>query len=287
MNIQTTTLWCLKHLESLKEFFIALPHKWRFASLHRKLLAHRYNLLIRPDASFIETSCGMGELVNGLHASQKVGVDLSPGQITRGRERYPHLDLRPESGETTGLLDDPFYFVILSSILNCAAGMEVLLRRMHASSHRGTRLLINVYNMLCRPLLALVRRLGLSAEQVASNWLPRQAVINLFWLADREVFKSFFSWLLGQPVKDTLCGTKVLWRKDYERIDRGRAYFGNFDPFGDFDLLFGADKQNLKIVDVPIRYRERFYGETNIQRWKHGVILVRMVLFAGQRLKFV
>ena len=80
MNIQTTTLWCLKHLESLKEFFIALPHKWRFASLHRKLLAHRYNLLIRPDASFIETSCGMGELVNGLHASQKVGVDLSPGR---------------------------------------------------------------------------------------------------------------------------------------------------------------------------------------------------------------
>ncbi len=55
----------------------------------------------------------------------------------------------------------------------------------------------------------------------------------------------------------------------------------------DFDLLFGAAKQNLKIVDVPIRYKERFYGQTNIQRWKHGVILVSMVLFAARRLKFV
>jgi hypothetical protein len=93
--------------------------------------------------------------------------------------------------------------------------------------------------------------------------------------------------LLGQPVKDTLCGTKTLWREDYEKIDRNRSYFGDFDPFGDFDLLFGADKQNLKIMDIPIRYKERFYGETNIQRWRSGVILSRMVIFAARRLKFV
>ena len=85
-------------------------------------------------------------------------------------------------------------------------------------------------------------------------------------LCANKAFSILFSWLLGQPVKDTLCGTKALWRADYKRIERGRSYFGDFDPFGDFDLLFGADKQNLKIVDVPIRYKERFYGETNIQR---------------------
>jgi hypothetical protein len=382
--------------------------------------------------------------------------------------------LRTGSGETAVLPEGPFDVIVLSDVLNYAADVEVLLRRLHASSHRGTRLLINVYNTLWRPVLGSARRLGLAAEQPASNWLSRQDVINLCWLADWEVFKSFgdiliplplgplsafinrwiaplsvwlclsiffiarrsgllrrepdvvsviiparneagsiaraiqrvpqlgretelifieghskdntwdviaalpdifahgrivklrqsgkgkgnaviegfraatgdilmildadltmppedlpkfidvlvsgkgdfangvrlvypmdkramkfanlcankgfsmvFSWLLGQPVKDTLCGTKALWREDYERIDRGRAYFGDFDPFGDFDLLFGADKQTQKIVDMPIRYKQRFYGDTNIQRWKHGLILLRMVLFAAQRLKFV
>lgn len=102
-----------------------------------------------------------------------------------------------------------------------------------------------------------------------------------------KLFSMAFTWLLGQPVKDTLCGTKVLWRKGYERIAANRAYFGDFDPFGDFDLLFGAARQNMKIVDLPIRYRERTYGTTNIQRWKHGWLLVRMVFFALRRLKFV
>ncbi len=101
----------------------------------------------------------------------------------------------------------------------------------------------------------------------------------------------FFSWaftsLLGQPIKDTLCGTKVLWKKDYERIAANRAYFGDFDPFGDFDLIFGAAKMNLKIVDLPIRYRERTYGSTNISRWKHGMLLMRMVWYAARRIKFV
>lgn len=464
----------LEYLESLKEFFRAAPRKSRFASFYRKLLAHRYNLLIRPNSSVIEIGCGTGELLNELHAARKMGIDVSPDQIARGKERFPHLDLRTGSGETAPLPEGPFDVIILSDVLNYAADVEVLLRNLHACSHRDTRLLINVYNTLWRPLLGSARRLGLAAEQPASNWLSRQDVINLCWLADWQVFKWFgailvplplgllstfvnrwvapvfgwlclsiflvarrsnlprkepdlvsvivparneagsiaqaiervprlgretelifveghskdntwdviaelpdtfahgrivklrqsgkgkgnaviegfrvatgdilmildadltvppedlpkfievlasgkgdfangvrliypmderamkfanlcankgfsliFSWLLGQPAKDTLCGTKVLWREDYERLDRGRAYFGDFDPFGDFDLLFGADKLNLKIVDVPIRYKERFYGDTNIQRWKHGVILLKMVIFAARRLKFV
>jgi SAM-dependent methyltransferase len=474
MNTPTMAPGCLEHLESLKEFFRTAPRKSRFASFYRQLLAHRYNLLIRPDASVIEIGCGTGELLNALDAERKMGIDVSPEQIARGKEQFPHLDLRTGSGETAVLADGSFDVIILSDVLNYAADVEVLLRHLHTCSHRDTRLLINVYNTLWRPLLGSARRLGLAAEQPASNWLSRQDVINLCWLADWEVFKWFgailvplplgplsafvnrwiaplfgwlclsifliarrsglprkepdvvsvivparneagsiaqaiervprlgretelifveghskdntwdviaalpdnflhgrivklrqsgkgkgnaviegfraangdivmildadltvppedlpkfvevlasgkadfangvrlvypmderamkfanlcankgfsmiFSWLLGQPVKDTLCGTKVIWRKDYERIDRGRAYFGDFDPFGDFDLLFGADKQNLRIVDIPIRYKERIYGDTNIQRWKHGMILLRMVLFAARRLKFV
>ena len=95
-----------------------------------------------------------------------------------------------------------------------------------------------------------------------------------------------FSWLLGQSIRDTLCGTKALWKQDYQRIAAGRSYFGDFDPFGDFDLLFGAAKLNLKILEVPIRYRARVYGETNISRWSHGLLLLRMVVFAAKRIKF-
>lgn len=106
-------------------------------------------------------------------------------------------------------------------------------------------------------------------------------------LAGNKFFSAGFSWLLGQPIRDTLCGTKVLWKKDYERIAANRATFGEFDPFGDFDLLFGASKLGLRIIDVPIRYRERTYGSTNIQRWRHGMLLLRMLGVAARRLKFV
>ncbi|MCI5055046.1 MAG: bifunctional class I SAM-dependent methyltransferase/glycosyltransferase family 2 protein [Flavobacteriales bacterium] len=101
-----------------------------------------------------------------------------------------------------------------------------------------------------------------------------------------KFFSLVFSWLLNQPIKDTLCGTKVLFKKDYLRIADNRDFFGEFDPFGDFDLLFGAYKQNLKIIDLPIRYRERTYGDTNISRFRHGLILLRMWLYACKKIKF-
>jgi SAM-dependent methyltransferase len=116
--------------------------------------------------------------------------------------------------------------------------------------------------------------------------MERQAM-RFLNLVGNKLFSLAFTWLLGQPVKDTLCGTKVLWKADYERIAAGRAHFGDFDPFGDFDLLFGAARQNLKIVDLPVRYAERTYGSTNIQRWKHGWLLLRMTLFAFRRLKLI
>jgi ubiquinone/menaquinone biosynthesis C-methylase UbiE len=102
-----------------------------------------------------------------------------------------------------------------------------------------------------------------------------------------KFFSLAFTWLLGQSIKDTLCGTKVLSKSSYEVIAANRGYFGEIDPFGDFDLLFGAAKYNLKIVDLPVRYGERTYGDTNIQRWSHGVLLLRMVAKAMRKIKFV
>jgi len=475
MTTATNTLspGAREHLDNLREFYKCPSKQWRRASFYRHLLAHRYNLLLRPDDCVLEIGCGEGDLLARLRCREAVGIDLSPEQIGRGQKRHPSLDLRVGTGETDLLLDGKFDVIILSDVLNYAADVEVLLRRLHTVAHADTRIVINIYNTLWRPILGAVRRCGWAPRQPASSWLSRQDVINLCGLAEWEVFKTFgailvpfqlgplaslvnrwlapllpafclsiflvaramprrrevglvsviiparneagsvaqavarmpalgratelifvegnstddtwaaigklpdtfahgrivkmrqtgkgkgnavvegfaaatgdilmildadltvppedlpkfvdvlvsgrgdfangvrlvypmdekamqfanlvanksfsliFSWLLGQPVKDTLCGTKVLRRADYERIDKGRVYFGDFDPFGDFDLLFGADKQNMKIVDVPVRYKERFYGETNIRRWHHGVILIRMVVFAARRLKFV
>jgi len=111
--------------------------------------------------------------------------------------------------------------------------------------------------------------------------------MRLFNKMGNIAFSQLFTYLLGQPIKDTLCGTKVLWRRDYERIVAGRALFGDFDPFGDFDLIFGAARLNLKIVEIPVRYRERVYGETNISRWKHGWLLLKMSGVAARKLRYV
>jgi ubiquinone/menaquinone biosynthesis C-methylase UbiE len=104
-------------------------------------------------------------------------------------------------------------------------------------------------------------------------------------LCANKFFGIVFTWALDQPIKDTLCGTKALFREDYKRIANNRSYFGDFDPFGDFDLLFGADHLLLKIADIPIRYCDRTYGTTNISRWSHGALLLRMLLVAIRKLK--
>lgn len=116
--------------------------------------------------------------------------------------------------------------------------------------------------------------------------MDKEAMRFLNYLGN-HFFSWAFTWLLEQRFKDTLCGTKVMFRTDYIKLTKNRKYFGEFDPFGDFDLLFGAHKLNLKIVEVPIRYRERTYGSTNISRFKHGIILLRMCAFASRKCKFI
>jgi ubiquinone/menaquinone biosynthesis C-methylase UbiE len=119
-------------------------------------------------------------------------------------------------------------------------------------------------------------RMVYAMESGAMRWLNN--------LANRA-FALIFSFLLNQRFTDTLCGTKALWRRDYDRIAANRAYFGDLDPFGDFDLIFGASKLTLKTIEVPIRYLDRRYGETQISRFHHGALLARMVLSAWRKFK--
>ena len=140
---------------------------------------------------------------------------------------------------------------------------------------------------LPRFLEALTSGYGEFVNGVRLVYPMEDEAMRFFNFLGNKFFSLAFSWLLGQPIKDTLCGTKVLRRSAYERIASKRSYFGDFDPFGDFDLIFGAAKLGLKIVDLPVRYQARTYGETNIQRWRHGLLLLRMVAFAARRIKFV
>ena len=108
-----------------------------------------------------------------------------------------------------------------------------------------------------------------------------------FNILGNKAFSICFSFVLGQIYKDTLCGTKALAREHYQKLAIHRKFFGEFDPFGDFDLIFGTARMGLKTVEVPIRYRERQYGSTNIDRWRHGVVLLRMLIFAAARIRFI
>jgi len=114
--------------------------------------------------------------------------------------------------------------------------------------------------------------------------LEKQAMRFLNYIANR-LFSYIFTWLLNQRFTDTLCGTKVLLKSDYKKIVENRSYFGDFDPFGDFDLIFGASKAHLKCIEVPIRYAARSYGKTQISRFKHGWLLLKMVAFAYRKFK--
>ena len=98
-----------------------------------------------------------------------------------------------------------------------------------------------------------------------------------------RTFALIFSYLLNQRFTDTLCGTKVITKKDYENLIANRSYFGDFDPFGDFDLIFGAAKLNLKIVEIPVRYADRTYGSPQISRFRDGWLLLKMVVFAWRK----
>ena len=129
---------------------------------------------------------------------------------------------------------------------------------------------------------------GGHAEYVQGSRLiypMRKEAMRFLNILGNKFFSLVFSWLLGQRFKDTLCGAKVLFRSDYERLANQRHYFGDFDPFGDFDLIFGASRLSLKMTEIPVHYQERSYGSTNISRFRHGLLLLRMCLFAARKLE--
>ena len=133
--------------------------------------------------------------------------------------------------------------------------------------------------------LALAERKGELISGTRLVYPMEKSAMRPLNILGNKIFSMIFTWILEQRIKDTLCGTKAIFHKDYLKIVKGRGFFGDFDPFGDFDLLFGAAKRNLKIVEIPVRYKERKYGNIKIRRFRHGCLLLKMCFVAFKKLK--
>jgi glycosyltransferase involved in cell wall biosynthesis/SAM-dependent methyltransferase len=134
------------------------------------------------------------------------------------------------------------------------------------------------YNALITHKADFINGTRLVYPQEAGAMRPINKLGNVF-------FSLLFSWLLGQSITDTLCGTKALRKCDYEVIAANRSYFGDFDPFGDFDLLFGAAWSGHRIIDLPVHYGARTYGDSKVRVGLHGLLLGRMCLIAFWQFK--
>ena len=225
------------------------------------------------------------------------------GNISPILERLCGMDLVTEIIFVEGHSKDSTYETIQKAISNFPAKKLKLFRqagkgkgdavRMGFEHATGQILMILDADMTVPPedldrfYNALVSGQGEFINGVRLVYPLENQAMRFINLIGNKFFSLSFTWLLGQPIKDTLCGTKVLSKSNYDLIRDNRSYFGNFDPFGDFDLLFGAVKLNLKIVEMPIRYRSRAYGDTNISRWRHSWLLLKMLIFAAGRIKFI
>jgi SAM-dependent methyltransferase len=225
------------------------------------------------------------------------------GNIAGVIERIPHMGAGTEIIFVEGGSNDGTYEVIEAEIANHPESKCRLIRQSGSGKGDAVRtgfeaasgdiLMILDADMTVGPeilerfYMALLQGHGEFINGVRLVYPLNDRAMRFFNLLGNKFFSIAFTWLLGQSIKDTLCGTKVLWRHCYEKIAANRSHFGEIDPFGDFDLLLGAARLNLKIVDLPVRYGERLYGETNIHRWSHGLLLCRMLIVAARKLKFV
>ncbi|MBM3468166.1 MAG: glycosyltransferase [Alphaproteobacteria bacterium] len=191
-------------------------------------------------------------------------------EILRIKEKYPHLDIKAFQQNGKGKAD--------AVHLGFSKSRGDILMILDGDLTTPPEQMPKFYNVIASGQGEFVcgTRLIYPMEDQAMQFFNFIANKGFSWI---------FSYLLSQRFTDTLCGTKVFFAKDYKRMIEQRKFFGDFDPFGDFELIFAASKLNLKVTEVPIRYRARSYGTTQISRWRHGVILLKMVLYAYKKLK--
>ncbi|CAK8715624.1 MAG: Glycosyltransferase involved in cell wall bisynthesis [Candidatus Electronema aureum] len=241
--------------------------------------------------------------ISNLTTSVIVAVRNEAGNIEELLNRIPEIGKKTEIIFVEGGSSDNTYETIEQAIVNRGRS-NISLYRQHGKGKGdavrlgfqmaiGDAVLILDADMTVKPeelprfVQALVDGQGEFINGVRLVYPMEDEAMRFFNIIGNKFFSIAFSWLLNQQIKDTLCGTKVMWKSDYEMLAKNRHYFGEFDPFGDFDFIFGAAKMNLKIIDLPIRYQARRYGTTNISRWRNGLTLLKMVIFASRKIKFI
>jgi ubiquinone/menaquinone biosynthesis C-methylase UbiE len=272
-------------IRSWQEVLLPLPIPFLSAFFNRFLirfwpfyhLALSTFVVARPQAEAVEEEPSVSIVIPARNEA---------GNIRSIFERVPRMGRRTELVFVEGHSRDDTYAVIEREIAAHPDIPSLLLRqtgigkadamRLGFAHASGDILMILDADLTVPPedlprfYRALCSRKGEFVNGVRLVYPMERQAMRPFNFLGNKFFSLAFSWLLGQPIKDTLCGTKVLWRRDYNLIVANRSYFGDFDPFGDFDLLFGAARLNLKIIDLPIRYRERAYGTTNISHASSG-----------------
>ena len=271
----------LRHL-CLTVVHVARPMAWRGANLSNTEcmsgVPHYWCSVIVPARNEAGTIEALVDRIPELGLGTEIIIveggssDETWAEIHRVAKLHPHRDIKilKQTGRGKGqAVRQGFAAAKGDLLLILDADMSVLpeeLTKLYAVARSGTAEFIN---------------------GVRSVYPMERRSMRFCNMVGNKLFSLAFGFLLGQPVKDTLCGTKALFKADYEAIAKNRSYFSDFDPFGDFDLLFGASRLNLRIVDLPIHYRARTYGETNIARWRHGWLLLRMALLGARSLKFL
>ena len=262
------SIWPFNHL-CLTYWIVARPHPRRLdlrRGLDRLPLPQRAG----PRRPARSSACPDFGVPTELIFVEGNSTDDTRGEILRQIDAHPERDIRfvPQPGKGKGDAVRAGFEVAKHDVLMILDGDLSVSPEDLPKFHRGL--------VEGRAELVNGSRLVYDMEPGSMRFLN---------MLGNKAFARLLKWIMGQLVKDTLCGTKALLRRDYERIAAGRAYFGDFDPFGDFDLLFGAARLNLRIVDLPVRYHPRTYGETNISRWRHGTLLLRMTTFAFWKFK--
>ncbi|WP_417915240.1 glycosyltransferase [Candidatus Electronema sp. JM] len=291
--------------EISKKSFIALPVA---VPLVTNFL-NRFVIHIFPFSLFALTNFSISrpvpekKKIEELTVSVIIAARNEAGHIEELLERIPPLGKKTEIIFVEGGSSDNTYEAIEQAIDKRISNDILLYRqqgkgkgdavRLGFEKATGDILLILDADITVRPedlprfVQAIADGKGEFINGVRLVYPMQDEAMRFFNIIGNKFFSFAFSWLLNQQIKDTLCGTKVMWRKDYEVLAKNRHYFGDFDPFGDFDLIFGAAKMNLKIIDLPIRYQSRRYGTTNISRWRNGWTLLKMVVFASRKIKFI
>ncbi|TMJ96026.1 MAG: methyltransferase domain-containing protein, partial [Actinobacteria bacterium] len=166
--------------------FAAEDERWRRRNrTYHRLVEAVYRFVVPPGAAVLEVGCGAGDLLAALRPRVGVGVDVSPGMIEHAKAKHPELVFRVAAGERLDI-DIEFDYIVLSDVVPFAHDLVALFETLAHHAHPGTRLVVNSYSQLWRPVIRVAELLRLKARKPVRNWVTLEDVRNLLELSGWE-----------------------------------------------------------------------------------------------------